>query len=316
MLFNILLSLSLISPVAPANPVAPKAHEVIRSQDGGRTWTTITSGLNTGSSTQAFWAQGRTFYLANGSGLYQGSQTIQTNWQKIPWMEDRVRDIFPGSRGLYFTGFWGGLYQQTKATGTMSTLHQSLPDKIIHTILETRSGQLLLGCETGIYRSVKRSGEDWQKVLHSSRIHGLVEFKQTLLASNNHGLWRSVDDGAQWRKIDLGQSKASHLRVVPAGVFAILTNFQTFKNNTLVFSPDEGTTWKLFGSPADQALNGVYDFEQAGAALYVCSKGGIFRSDDQGKSWQRIVEPPADRRSYYNLVVDGTQLFVLTLEGC
>lgn len=312
---NLLLFLAVTFWSAYSGPYAPKSNEVIRSVDGGQSWQSISSGVPTDAQPLAFKAQDRTLYLATDQGFYQGTSTMSTQWQKVQLADPKVRDIFAGRKGTYYTGFYGGLFQQLAGTRLWIPLHQQLPDKIINDLLETSSDVLLLGCESGLYRSANH-GATWQKVLTGTRVVSVVEAGTTLFAANEQGLWQSMDGGQNWSSAIPGKIRPFNLRKTATGLFCIAKGYQDRKGNILLFSPDNGKTWKTFANPADVALTDIYDFEQTESTFYACSKGGIFKSADQGKSWQQIISAPAQQGSYYNLVVDGSALYVMTLDGC
>ena len=130
------------------------------------------------------------------------------------------------------------------------------------------------------------------------------------LATDNRGLFRTVDGGASWTKVLTSSNEMNDLDVLPDGKV-----FVTIKGGGIFYSEDgsSGTFTKLSGSPIpassfarielsycrDQS-NVIYAVFSNPDAGYNGTIKGVYRSDDTGKIWvsKTIPSTTAVRASF------------------
>jgi len=72
----------------------------------------------------------------------------------------------------------------------------------------------------------------------------------------------------------------------------------------IFFSDDQGGAWRLATTGVDVTLTGV-DFAEAGRGLAVGHDATILRTEDGGKSWQRVFAAPEQRRPLLDVAFVG-----------
>jgi hypothetical protein len=63
-------------------------------------------------------------------------------------------------------------------------------------------------------------------------------------------------------------------------------------------------------------LKNIYDIVQTGNTYFAATNTGIYKSDNNGASWEKTVTLPLDKGVNFKLVVEGDTLFVLQAPGC
>jgi len=167
----------------------------------------------------------------------------------------------------------------------------------------TRPEQLFAATTEGLWVSLARgSAESWQRVTSERMVVNRVVIhpsrpERIFLATEDHGILRSLDGGASFTSSHDGffsrQISALHAdRLVPGRVYAGILFDQG--QSGLFVSEDGGMQWRrsMVGMTAEDVYS-IYQPEERPNRLYVGTNRGLFRSDDQGGSWQIVERVPA-----------------------
>lgn len=154
------------------------------------------------------------------------------------------------------------------------------------------------------------------------RLQALPSGAVALLYAQTAGnLWRSVDDGATWTRIDAGlpasrpgDSALLDWVISPADPWAIYGLVRDGQDVRLMQSDDGGDTWRAGGrwelaASAGSAGQPAYALVLSADAqqIYLASGAALWHSDSRGRTWRRVgalpsTVPPAGQRL---LAVDG-----------
>jgi photosystem II stability/assembly factor-like uncharacterized protein len=237
------------------------------------------------------------------------------------WIQSLAFD--PREKDVLYAGCdVGGFFISTNAGRTFEIRNRGLHDYYLEAmaIHPKDSRVILLGTESGIHRTTDR-GLAWEYVRKGFPPEDRHRFTAPIGAvcfdpqqpnivyagvgrprwdkSGAGAVYRSDDTGASWRRVDGGQLPAaaivSDLEVQPGNSRVILaaTSVGIFR------SDDAGTTWKLScdGLPhryaeelafASSAPQTVYVTLRCTAKGKEAWNGGVFRSDDAGRTWHGV----------------------------
>jgi photosystem II stability/assembly factor-like uncharacterized protein len=299
------------------NPPAREAYFAM-STDAGLTWQDLDAPSSGDELPMSLSAEEDQLFIGSGNGLYTGPARLPLQWRPMKGAPKHVFQVFPGQAGPYVTGGGGGFMQLDEKTGRWSLMSRQLPDNMVLTVLESRTGKLIVGCDSGIYVSTDR-GATWAHTLKAGQAYQFVEDGPTLLACSRSELWRSVDDGRTWTPLSINGTSTFHVGRVPEGLIAIHhgTEFAGVRTaNTVSISTDQGKTWKpLFTKLPDQ-LKDIHELTRVGRQWIAVAHGGVFRSADNGATWHNVLVPPAGKGGFFRLATSGTNLFALFVNGC
>src|SRR5258708_8386214 len=165
--------------------------------------------------------------------------------------------------------------------------------------LATRAGLATCQREHGRWREIDRGLKD-QHVTSEIARGGVI------LAGTTNGVYRSDDDGQQWRAVNAGLT-SPHVRWLayhpdisdlelagtePAGVFVSKDGAEHWSTRPEVAALRDQHGWMLPYSPEAGCVRG---FAFHGQRLYAAVEvGGVLRSDDGGETW---AVPPGTARN-------------------
>lgn len=259
--------------------------------------------------------------------------------------------VFAGNaQGLWRTRDWGAAWELVRAPG--------LSDLGAAHVIQPIGPRVWLGGAGGLFVS-EDFGETWTRRGVLEDVRALVASRYpaadpTLFAGTGKGLYKSTDDGATFEPSVLRGAAVTRLdwpgpglvvatdrglrvspdsagtwhpapRGLPEGPVHALVLSSYFSIDPVLFaavgdegvlrSTDGGKTW----APTALAVRRVHDLVWLGPMLYAASEGGLFRSEDAGRSFTRLGEglgPGAVRALLFPLAPDsGAEFFVGTDDG-
>jgi photosystem II stability/assembly factor-like uncharacterized protein len=295
-----------------SRPVA--VNTLFQSTDGGQTWQDISAGLPGDLEISRIFSTRGEIYWSALSGLYHNpTPPANPEWKEevFPGRDitdmfrgESISDIFPGQCGLYASSYENGLFEKKQGTNTWQPIGNTLKDKTISTLLEAPDGAIFVGCQTGMYKSAD-NGKTWKRVFKEGFILSLLTADGALVAGGYRGLFRSTDGGEHWDQVMETEGAAAHTTWIDGKIVTIIVDGTT---NRLYTSADSGKTWQVMDESLSQIWS-VYDIRQTGGFLLCNTNAGIFRSSDQGKSWELVL--PANEGKSFNMTVSGLVVYAL-----
>ncbi len=282
---------------------------VFRSTDNGDTWTQMNTGLtNTGSpddprytvSSLAINSNGHLFvgtgeYIQRfkGDGIFRSTDNGESWTQVSPNLASiTVPALNVSPTGDIFAGTIGkGIFRSTD--GGETWIQTGLDGIDVASLNTAPNGNMFAGIDRGgVYRST--DGVIWNDTGLSNRGAGVQcvatnSRGHVFAATRGNGVFRSLNNGANWIQINSGLGLAeSHPKVI-----SFNSKDQVFVGHSTGIhrSTDNGERWQ----PANTGLVGlrVRAIILNSAGTVFVGDGGIFRSTDLGDSWTHLgVETP------------------------
>lgn len=317
----------------PEKGESPAANIVLQSTDGGQSWQDVSLGLPSTLRPQGVFVGGGEVFLSSGNGLYRSSCNSEAPaWKHTAFLQGRILDVFPGRTSLYACSYELGLFRTIYGTDFWQDITTTLKDKTVRSVLETREGTLLVGSDKGIYKSAD-GGQSWKQVYDGGMVLNLTASGEVLIGGGLPGVLRSTDGGENWENVLNMDILAKNTGLIGDRFFTVLGTRDPRKispegiTSQLRTSEDGGKTWQRIDQAPlpvqgmyemDEDLSQVrdiYDIIQAGDYLFCSFDTGIYRSSDQGKSWE-LVLPSNDKLTFNNLVVSGQVIYAVQGGGC
>lgn len=295
---------------------------VMRSTDGGTTWTNRTPPFGGGLTSRAIavapadadtvvatFEGGQVWVTGDGGGTWTNRSAGLPRGPIQDVVYDGSRLLVAG--GQLFQNQYLGLYQSTDLGATWTALHDSTwPVPVVDSVAvdPTDSGTLLVATAgTGVHRSTD-GGATWQvTVAGTAALTGrAVRFRpgsseQVLLGADSRAVFRSTDGGASFTQSANGISEIElhSVHANPRNPREIAIAFQGQNAGGVFSTVDGGVTWNL--EPVPPTRYSAVRFAPDGT-LYAISSGpstvaqeGLYRRGGDGK-WT-VLGP--DQGTYY-----------------
>lgn len=310
----------------------PAANIVFQSTDEGENWQDVSAGLPKKIDIWGVLGSKNEVFLGGQDGVYRRTGAHGSAWEKFLFMYGAISSISAGQAGVYVCSEDGGLFQNVPGTDIWKSLSNNLEEKRIYTVLERSAGALLIGAFNGIYKTVD-NGKTWKQVFSADLIMDFAVSGDVLLAAGVKGILRSTDGGEHWNYALAGKCA---YRIEPGRTadhfYAVLGTDDYSKpepegiTNRLRASDDGGKSWHRL-ELAPLPFEGNYDMDddltdakdiynvvQTEKYLFCCFNTGVFRSSDQGKSWELVFAPKG--KQAYRLILSGNVLYAVPAAGC
>jgi len=300
----------------------PSAENVIlQSVDEGKTWLDAGAGLPKEIESGMLFTSGGHLFFNSAYGLFQkNGYASNPVWQREVFPDKRIEEIFPGRASLYGYTAGVGFFTEMQGSGIWIHVGNTLEGRSVRTLVEAPDGSVLVGSDTGIYKSTDGC-KSWRQVFKGDMVTSIHLADKFLFAGGLQGLLRSANDGEHWDLIETNIGRAYHIGNIESGVTAIFEGVSPNKDsiqnrikNDLLVSTDDGETWASLDAslPSDQVIFGIV---QSGDYLFCSLDSGIYRSGDMGGSWQLVHASKGKER--YDVVASDKSVFAIRrFNGC
>lgn len=316
---NISLKTDETGQMSMENTKPSTSNVIFQSVDGGKTWQDVGTGLPKDLESGKLFTIGEEIFFSTIYGLYHGSESpTSPKWQKEMFHDKRIEEVFPGKTSLYGYTQGVGFFTELQGSGIWISIGNTLEGRAVRTLVEAPDGSLLVGSDTGIYRSTDGC-KSWKHVFNGDMVTSIIFDDNFLFAGGLQGLLRSADGGEHWNLIQTREGRVMHLEDIEKGMIAIFEGARPFKDslptiveNNLLISADGGVTWQPLdvNLPSNQI---IYSVIQTGDDLFCSLDSGIYRSADKGNSWKlmRATRP----RERFDIVASGKSVYAIVRSG-
>lgn len=300
---------------------------IVRTSDGGRTWTNASFGLECLEVNALLWQTDTAVLAATDDGIYR-SRDAGRAWRRVYASEEKeVVALARRPDGVIVAALANGHLLHSSHDGTRwSYLAQGQPGIQVLSLFITPAGTLLLSTlEHGILRS-KDAGTGWQAV-YGQAVHAYVQETGTIYVGTERGVSVSADDGLTWRELpspplhDLHTLLVCGKDLLLCGTYAGLVRLTSGSDwepladipqpltscvpgpaNTLLISGPvgllrlslvDGTRRMLLAGEAGQVAHITLYPGEADWHIWAASADGsrLLHSSDGGTSWQQLPPP-------------------------
>ena len=271
---------------------------ILRSDDRGKRWYSVISGLENLETTALTWIDDSNVLVGTTNGIYHSANSGQS------WLVTRGSEGYevgaltsmPNGTALAALES-GGLLSSSDSGITWSKLEDMPADIAGSAFSVTEEGTLLWGTiGNGILRSTD-SGRSWQQV-HESTVLSFAANGNTLYAGHSDGLSVSVDDGITWISLphppihDLRQILVVDGQPLLIGAYAGLQRYYSKKQ--------AWTSLSAPGTPLSTIEHVIGD------VLVASSLEGLAHSVDGGQTWQTVLRGTYGHLAHLTFLADGT----------
>jgi hypothetical protein len=305
-----------INSIMEAKSVTPKApltakNIIFQSIDVGLTWQDISSGLPINMDADYFLIQQDEIIAGNPNGLYRNHITsIVPNWDAEMLLDKELNGIFTGRDGAYSLNNTRNKFSQNITKELWAPVFPNLKIQSIRTIFESKDGIILVGCDNGIYKSIDK-GKTWKQVFEIGWVIKIIESNGVLICTNEKGILRSNDGGEHWDLVISEGGVGINVEAIEGG-FAAITYNTTSKTRRIRITSDMGKTWQPIDAELPPSAN-ISSIKKVGDLFFCGHPDGIFRSADQGKTWE-LIFPSIDKK-VFNLFVSDKVIYAIPRNG-
>jgi photosystem II stability/assembly factor-like uncharacterized protein len=320
-----------------------------RSTNNGVSWTSMNVSQITAGQIYDFASMGTDLYTVTGYGVYRTTNN-GTNWIDIspPGIPSSYASSIGISGSTIYVGSHGVIYISTNNGANWTTSTNNLPsDRDVFAILPA-GANVLISCYGKMYRSTN-SGANWNAVagMQTRTVNDLLLAGSNYFAATDTGVFISTNAGADWQRTGTGLSTLDAYSALTYNGTTLFTGGQRtgiYKstNNGALWTPASGglrdsSIQYMLSSGADvfaesgkgvfkSTDNGVSWFEantgivnkdaaffaSIGNNIFVGSSvgGDVYRSSDEGLSWQNVSASGLGKAVVRALVAKGSNLFV------
>ncbi|MCC7025656.1 MAG: exo-alpha-sialidase [Saprospiraceae bacterium] len=286
------------------------SNSVYQSTDYGLTWHDIGTSLPGNLKNKAFFVNNGTFSLLSENQLYHFKDGMAPCvWEKEYTLGVNIKDIYTCKSKLFGKSTEGDFFQ--KINGSNLWLPIKMPNSLVRTILETKSGTLIVGCDNGIFKSTDK-GTTWKHVFEDGIALNMVESNGIIIAGGQQGILRSTNGGEQWDWVLREGGVGISTEVIDGG-FAAITYNTTSKTRRVRISTDGGLSWQAIDGGGLTPTPSIASIKQIGKTFICGHPDGILISSDKGKTWKLVL--PTIKNKVFNLSVVGKIIYAIPLNG-
>ncbi len=310
---------------------AATLNVIFKSADIGETWQDISAGMPNGMFIEGLTFQNNTIFASTGKGLYHMRTNVsKPTWEKEFFLYGPIYALVSNPKGMLACTYDSGLFQNLIGTDIWKVLSNNLKDKSIRTAMLTVENTLLVGTDHGIYKSVN-GGNSWKTVYEGGMILNFVEADGALIAGGEKGVLRSTDGGETWVTTLFENIMSKNTGRLDDQLFTIQGTVDIEKpnpggiTNRLRVSKDGGKNWQRLENnlfpiqdqyDMDESLaeaKDLFDMAQVGKYLFCSFDTGIYRTADQGKTWQLVFNA---KGMSFRMYVSGNVIYAIPSGGC
>lgn len=301
---------------------------VYKSIDGGNNWQVLATTkdlFSTFGTPTAFSTVGdlvvdpsnsNNVYLGYKNGQIFKSTNKGQDWQKITnnlptfqW-ESNLKIVL--SPNAIYVGNYNGVYKTTDGGQSWIKISKNpIPDNYSYYALAINSsGKIYVSMYDGIYTSIN-GGDTWTKVSEQHSLNELVitpSNPTVIYAKRWDGIYKSTDSGANWAPKNNGLPQyhyPSTILVDPTDANTVyIWTSKPWDNppiNALYKTTDGGENWVKVDSLNTKVSASSLVMAKTSKHLYAAGRG-IFKSIDQGSSWQEITTGLPNYVEAYSIV--------------
>jgi photosystem II stability/assembly factor-like uncharacterized protein len=296
------------------------ANIIFQSTDSGQSWQDISTGLPPGFEPWNFLADKGELILSTEKDVYKiNTASKAAHWGKDIAMVQLLTHISASPAGLMAVSNNRLFFQQLNGTDVWMPIFTNFKDPYANTVFTAKDGSIFIGAEVrwgrgqqGIFKSADQ-GKTWKHVMQDGWVLEIVESDGVLLCTSQQGILRSTDGGDTWNAVISEGGVGIDVATIKGGFAAITYNTES-ETRRIRISTDGGKTWYAIdaGLPPSKLVSTIV---QVGDSFYCGHPDGIYRSDDQGKTWELTV--PTIGKKVFNLsVADGVMYALLRIGGC
>ena len=290
---------------APGRIYSANDGGVDRSDDSGTSWSNRSDGLAVTMFYDIDCAQ--TTGALYGGGAQDNGTLITRAGQPNTFFELLGGDggwmiVDPKSAGHIYASYqYGGMYRFRNGTSAKVSPPFKPEDMgnvwMVYTTFDPKDTNTVYTGNQRVYRT-KNDGQSWAAltpVLDGSPISAIevaaANTKTVYVATENGGLFRTLDGGTQWSANLAGPElpgvMITRIETNPSDAADVFITVANFGNSHVFRSKDAGATWIDIdnGKLPDVPHHALLIRPDKPTQLYVCNDAGVFLTKDNGSTW-------------------------------